>query len=296
MSEFITTAFVKQYHDTVQFELQQQESRLRDLVDVDTLKGKEGFYDFIGATDMVEKLTRHTDTPLIDTPHSRRKIFAWVFQWADLVDDMDVAKTLINPTNAYMQAGLMAAKRRFDRLIIDASNGNSYTGVDGATSVALPSTQKVTIQVGAAADTGLTVAKLRAARKIFRANEVDPSEPMFMLVNADMLDNLLADVKVTSRDYVDVKALVDGNIDTFMGFKFVHSEFINLDSNSNYSGIAWCKSGLKLAIAQDIKTNISVRADKSNAVQPYIEIQAGATRMDEKRVVEIACKPNWTFA
>ena len=296
MSEFITTAFVKQYHDTVKHELQQQQSKLRDLVDVDTLKGKEGFYDFIGATEMVEKLTRHTDTPLIDTPHSRRKIWARTFHWADLVDDMDIAKTLTNPTNAYMQAGLMAARRKFDTLILAAAIATAYSGVDGATGIPLPASQKVTIQEGAAADTGLTIAKLRKARRIFRANEVPAEEQLFMACNADMLDNLLADAKVQSTDYNSIKALVDGNIDTFMGFKFVHTELLSLDSNSNYAGIAWAKMGIKLAIAQDIKTNISVRGDKSNAVQPYIELQAGSARMDEKRVVEIACKPNWTFA
>lgn len=296
MSQFITTAFVQQFHDTVKHELQQVQSALRSLVDVDTLKGKEGFYDFIGATVMAEKLTRHADTPLIETPHSRRRINARTFHWADLVDDMDIAKTLTNPTNAYMKAGLMAAQRKYDEIIIEAALATAYTGVSGGTAVPLPSTQKVTIQVGAAADTGLTLAKLRAVRRIFRENQVAKEEALHFLVNADMLDNLLADTKVGSADYNTVRTLVDGNIDTFMGFKFVHSEMVPIDANDNYAGIAWAQNGIKLAIAQEVKTNISVRTDKSNAVQPYIEMQLGASRMDEKRVVEVACMPNWTFA
>ncbi len=294
MSEFITTAFVKQYHDTVTHAMQQQTSRLRDLVRVEPLKGKEGFYDYIGATEMVEKTTRHGDTPLVDTPHSRRKVTGRTFEWADLIDDPDVAATLINPTNAYMQAGLMAAKRKFDSLIIAAANATALTGVDGATGVALPAGQLVGVQVGGSlSDVGMNIAKLRAARKIFRANEVPEEWQLYMAINANMMDDLLGTTEVGSVDYNSVKALVDGKVDTFMGFKFVHTELLGglaTPAANHTAAIAWAQPGLLLAVSIDIKTNVSTRADKSNATQPYIMLKAGATRMDEKLVVEIACQ------
>jgi hypothetical protein len=283
MSYEITTAFVKQYHSNIEILSQQKGSRLRPKVRVETdIKGKEAFYDQIGATAAQKKTTRHGDTPLIHTPHARRRIRLYDYEWADLIDDLDKVKTLTDPESPYVQNAVNAHGRSMDDELIAAATATAYVGEDGATPIALPGTQIVLH-----ASSGLTVAKLRAAKKIFLQNEIDlEQEKLYICVSADELDDLLGDSQVTSADYNTVKALVKGEVNTFMGFEFVHSERLS-EISSVRKCIAWAESGLLLGVGVDVKVKVSERADKSYAIQPYCSMSIGATRMDENKVVEI---------
>jgi len=82
---------------------------------------------------------------------------------------------------------------------------------------------------------------------------------------------------------------VQGNVDTFLGFKFIQCERLGVDGSGDRRCIAWAKSGMHLGMWNDINTKISERADKSYATQVYVKGTFGATRTDEKKVVEIIC-------
>ena len=116
MSTEITTAFVQQYKDNFILLSQQKGSRLRPWVrdDPDFLKGKAGYFDRIGSTAMQKRTSRHQDTPLISTPHSRRRITMDDFVWADLIDNADRVKLLADPEGPYTTNAVWAAGREFD--------------------------------------------------------------------------------------------------------------------------------------------------------------------------------------
>jgi len=179
MSTQITTAFVEQYSSNVTMLSQQMGSKLRGAVDVETIKGKNAFFDQIGVTAAQVRTSRHGDTPQIDTPHSRRRVSLSDYEWADLIDDQDKVRMLIDPTSSYAKAAAAAMGRSMDDVIITALGGNADTGVSGGTSTALPSSQKV-----ATADQtdGLTLAKLLDAKRILDNNDVDPSLRRFILI------------------------------------------------------------------------------------------------------------------
>jgi hypothetical protein len=286
MSTQITTAMVKQYSGNVEYLVQQKGSRLRESVDVETgIRGKEAFFDQIGvAPAPTMRTTRHADTPLMETPHARRRCVIYPYDWADLIDDPDKIRTLIDPQSAYAKAAAWAMSAAMDDVIIAAANGTAYTGVDGGTGVALPSAQK--IAVGSA---GLTIAKLRSAKEILDAAEVDPEEPRFVWLSAKQVTNLLATTEVTSSDYNTVKALVQGEINTFLGFKFIRTERLGLVTTLTRAVIAMAKGGVKLAVGEDIKGKITERDDKNYSTQVWYHMDIGATRMQEEKVVEIAC-------
>jgi len=96
------------------------------------------------------------------------------------------------------------------------------------------------------------------------------------------------ETEVTSSDYNTVKAFVQGEVDTFMGFTFIRFERLAKASTTR-SCLAWSRSGLLLAVGMDIMTDISERKDKSLATQVYACATFGATRMYEEKVVEIQC-------
>ena len=283
MSTEITTAFVEQYKSNVFHLAQQKGSRLRNAVKTENVTGKAHFFERIGSTAAEKRTSRHSDTPRMDTPHSRRKVTMDDYDWADLIDNEDKVRMLISPSSEYAMAGAWAMGRAMDDAVIAAASGTAYSGASGGTSVALASGQKIVH--GSA---GLTLAKLLEAKEILDSSDVDPDEPRFMIVTAKQLQNVLGVEQLTSADYSSVKALVQGEIDTFLGFNFIRTERLVTDG-SNRLALAFTQNAIGLALGQDINTKISERADKNYATQVFLSMSIGATRVEDEKVVEIAC-------
>ena len=276
---------MEQYSANVQMLSQQMGSLLRGAVDVETIKGKNSFFEQIGATTAQLRTSRHGNTPQIDMPHSRRRLSTAAYEWADLIDDADKVRMLIDPTSSYAKAAAAAMGRAMDDVIIAAALGTAKTGVSGGTDTALPSGQKI-----AHGSAGLTVAKLLSAKKILDQNSVDPSIKRFCIVSPEQVEDLLNTTEVKSSDFNTVKALAQGDINSFLGFEFITSNRLTQDATPNRQVIAFASDGIKLGIGKDITARISERDDKSYSTQVYYCMDIGATRMEEEKVVEIACQ------
>lgn len=306
MSSEITTAFVRQYNSEVFHLSQQKGSRLQDKVRRESQNSKSQFYDRIGAVVAQKKVSRHSDTPQIDTPHSRRRVTLSDYEWSDLIDKEDLRKMIMNPAGDYAIAAMWAMGRAKDDVVIEAANGTAYGDEDGSTSVVLPSTQKLaSVSGGALSD--MNVQLLRKIKKKFDGNDVDESISRYCANTSYQIENLLTETEVTSADFNTVRALVMGEINTFLGFNFTRTERLDaqvdalsanlttgvVGSGSSVVGarrsIFWAQDGLLLATAADIMTKITERADKSYSTQVYVCMGIGATRMEEKKVVIGLC-------
>ena len=144
MSSQITTAFVQQYSANIQMLSQQMGSLLRDKVRLESIVGKNAFFDQVGKVTAVLKTSRHADTPQMDTPHARRRVSLVDYEYADLIDNQDKIRTLIDPTSSYASAAAYALGRAQDDEIIAAVSGNAFGGETGSTTIALPAGQKIT--------------------------------------------------------------------------------------------------------------------------------------------------------
>lgn len=285
MSTQITTAFVNQFSANVQMLSQQMGSLLRNAVDVESVNGEKAFFDQVGSAAAVKKTSRHADTPLIETPHTRRMVTMADYEYADLIDDQDRVRLLIDPTSTYGRAAAAAMGRAMDDEIIAAALGTALTGKDGSTSTVLPAGQKI-----AHGSTGLTIAKLLSAKETLDAASVDPSIPRHIVVSPKQVSDLLNNTTVTSSDFNTVKALAQGQLSSFVGFNFIVSNRLTTDSNSHRQVIAFASDGIKLAMGKEPSAKIDERADKSYATQVYYCQTIGATRMEEAKIVEIACQ------
>ena len=281
----ITTAFVNQFSANVQMLSQQMGTKLRSAVDVETVTGEKAFFEQVGSAAAVVRTSRNADTPLVETPHERRMVTMADYEYSSLIDDQDKIRMLIDPTSSYGKAAAAAMGRSMDDVIISAALGTAKTGKDGSTSTALPSTQKIVH-----GSSGLTLAKLLQAKKILDKNDVDPSIPRYIVCGADQIEDLLNNTTITSTDFNTVKALVQGEINQFVGFTFITSTRLTTDSNSDRQVIAFASDGIKLAVGKEPVARIDERPDKSYATQVYYAQTIGATRMEEKKVVELACK------
>jgi hypothetical protein len=133
------------------------------------------------------------------------------------------------------------------------------------------------------------LAKLIEAKEILDSNSVDPSIPRYIAVSPKQITNLLDDPEVTSSDFNTVRALVKGELDTYVGFKFITTNRLPVDGSSDRRVFAWAMDGIKLAVGKEPSARIDERADKSYATQVYYCMSVGATRMEEAKVVEIIC-------
>lgn len=282
MSTEITKAFVEQYSSNIQMLSQAKGSALRDKVRLESVTGKNAFFDQIGSVTATVRSSRHSNTPQADTPHSRRRVSLVDYEFADLVDDLDKVRMLVDPTSSYAQAAAYAMGRAMDDAIIAAATGSSDTGVAGGTAVALPAGQKIA-EAGTA---GLTIAKLRQAKEIIDLADVDPSLKRYIIVSPKQISDLLGTTEVTSSDFNTVKALASGDVNTFLGFDFCVTNRLTIGS-SKRKCIAFVQDGIALAMGKDSTARIDERSDKGYATQVYYSAAFGATRMEEAKVVEI---------
>jgi len=314
MSVNVSTAFVQQYSTNIGMLLQQQGSRLRTSVMNYAFQGKAAsVMEQFGSVNPVFNQGRHSDTPLISTPQDKRWAYPNDADWADLIDQQDRLRMLIDPAGPYTMAGTYAMGRGIDDAIVAGIFQSNNTGENGTSATGLLSaynsgSQVVAATVGAASgNTGLNVAKLRAARKMLLAAEVDvENDPLYIAATAQQLDDLLAQVQVNSLDYNERPVLVDGRITRFMGFEFIHSERIPGAANFNtlYPGNStitgyttgttwlvpfWAKSGVALGTWNDITATVDRRPDKRNSWQVYVTGTFGGTRLEEKRCGFITC-------
>lgn len=308
MSSEITTAFVKQFSSNVFHLSQQKGSRLRNAVRNESQVGKSAFYDRIGSTTAIKRLSRHSDTPQIDTPHSRRRVDLVDYEWGDLVDDADKIRLLIDPANEYAQAAMWAMGRAMDDEIIGAAFAQANGGEEGTTTVDHPDAQKK-VSVASSAGSGLNLEALLRAKRVLDGNDVDGDIRRYIAHSAQGLEDLLNETNITSADFNSVRALVQGEVDTFVGLNFIRIERLLNDASgedfdtgtgaynpgmgggtltSSYKrNIVWAEDGLLLAIGMDMTARIAERADKSFSTQVYASMGIGSTRMEEDKVVEL---------
>jgi hypothetical protein len=295
MSIQITVARVQEYKGNVVHLAQQKESRLRRAVRVEPVFGKRSFFDQIGQASVHWKTSRHQPTPRTDTPHARRSLITRTAQYSDLIDSDDKLKLVWEPEGQYVKAGGMTFGRAMDDVIIEAVDAIAYTGEEGTTQVNFDTNMIVDVQVRevgvTAADYGLNVAKLIEAGKLLDLYDNDPDEERFIGVNAAQISSLLKTTKATSSDYNSVKALVEGKINSLMGFTFIKTQRLLVDGNDDHKVPFWTKNAMLLGVAAEPKTDIGPRRDMSNATQVYMEMEIGATRMEETGVGYIECDP-----
>lgn len=292
----LSELYNESYHNAVTLNLQQKGSRLSNCVRFEYQNTQRGFYDQIGPTEAIDITSVHEDTPLINTQFDRRMILLQTSDWADLIDTEDKLHLVEDPTSSYALNAAYALGRVKDRRIIEAALGNSYSGNDGSTVVPLPISQVISSSYGAedGKPCGLTVEKLRIARQMLDDADIDDDEEQYCVVTAKQIADLLRSVEVTSDDYNTVRALVDGKLNTFLGFTFkrVSSTLLPKVANGKEksfirSVICFSKSGLLFSMPEDIKTDISYRKDKRMAIQVYASLSCGATRMNEQKVIKI---------
>lgn len=296
--------YVNQYSTNIQLKLQQMGSVLRSCVMSGTHVGQQASpVDQFGAV-VANKVTgRYNNMGRVDAQTDRRWVFPQDYDLPQLIDSFDKLRLLIDPMSSYVTNASYALGRAMDSEIISGLTGTNFTGNSGTTQVTLATTggptgvgQVVAVQTGATSNTNLTVAKLRAAKKILMANfaiDLTMQPDIYCAVNAINHDNLLSEIQVVSTDF-NVRPVLgtNGLVQSFMGINFVHTELLSTgtdDQGGTSTAVPiWVKSGAYLGVWGDVSTDISQRKDLQGLpYQAYVYGTFGGTRLEEKKVVQI---------
>lgn len=272
---------------------QQLEHRLAGLYTIESgIQGNQLRMDQMGSASyaMRQKTARAQKTEPSDIP----TFFRWVrprpydkTTWID-EDDARQLGSLPDPQGQIVRNHAIAVDRLKDTLLINAALGTNYTGATGTTATTLPAAQAVAVNLGGGANTGLTLAKLIQSSFVLDQNDVKEMDRVLVYA-AKQLNNLLVNVdQVNSVLYNDIRALRDGRVLDFMGFKFIRTQLLPVTSGVR-SCFVYQKEFLKLGVGVDPKTHIDILPDQSHAVQVRTVYIADATRMEEQGVVSIAC-------
>ncbi len=301
MSIQIPTAFVDQFKANILLLSQEKTSLLRQCCRMEAVTGDTMFVDRIGSTSAQPITTRHADTPLVSTPHSRRKLSMGDYNWADLIDKVDKLKLLADPQSTYVQNAVAAFNRTIDDVIITALGGPAYGGHTGATTInnydvgecRLVESSGVLVTAGSdwsnTTETPLTIAKLLTCKQLLDDANIDPTRQRYFVTNPYNINQLLNTTEVKSSDYNTVRALALGQIDTYMGFKFIMHTALPADDTDTGATkcYAFAQDAIVLAISEEPTVRITERDDKNYSTQVYVEMSIGATRVEGPAVVGI---------
>lgn len=257
------------------------------------------FYDRIaalGASSVTQKTVRHAPTVLNDADHSRIACFLADYQAPTLAfDNEDKLRMRLNdPRFKYAENQAKALGRKLDSIIIAAATGTTYTGKSGTgTEAYTAATYGIAVNAvapgNAAVNSNLTVEKLIQAKSKFGVNEsVDENEQLTFVLSQAQLDSLLRTAEVTSIDYNAIKALVRGDVDTFMGFKFIRTQLLTITGTVR-TCLAYPKSAIILGMAEGVKTKIDERPDLNYTWQVWAQTTFGAVRTWREKIVSVDC-------
>ncbi len=224
-----------------------------------------------------------SDVTPMDISHSKptATLSDWEFpEYTDIFNDAEVNfDEVTNLTKTIASAG----GRRKDQLIIDAMAAGTFNATLTAGQGLLVGTD-----VGGVG-TGLNVAKLRAIKKAFVQREVMDGDRIHVLIEAEGLDDLLATTEVTSSDYASVKALVQGEVNTFLGMNFIvignREEGGLAKAGAVQDAYAWCESSVGCAVGIELKTSVDWIPTKRSWLSTA-DLKMGATIIDNEGVVK----------
>lgn len=287
MSQQIPQTFTVEFKTTIELLLQTMGSQLTGAVTTGNYTGIGGRpVNQLGPVVASKLETRHSDTRYSDTPHAARWVEPVDYVFADLIDQADRLRTIVDPTDAYARNAAMALGRAKDAEIVNAFFASSKLGAQGTDTAESFDTTNYQIAEGGV---GLTVDKLKTAyQKLMTAKNDMTRDEFYIAINGRQHFRLLQDTQAINMDYTGRPVLVEGRITRFMGFNFIHLEELLTTGNDVRLPI-WAKSGVHLGIWNDTETKIEQIPTKNYATQVFLRGTYGATRLQQGKVIECLC-------
>jgi len=274
MAVGISNAFVQLFDAEVKQAYQASRALAGVTRERNNVEGNQVKFPKIGKGTATVRVPQSDVTPL-NVSYSQVTASMSDYIAAEYSDIFHQAKVNFDERRELVQVVGNAIGRRMDQLVIDALNAASS-----------PST--VGTDVGGVG-TNLNLAKLLAAKKALDAKNV-PAEGRCMVIHANGLAALLDETELTSSDFATVKALSMGEINTFLGFKFImlgDRDEGGLPLPSTRTSFAFHRDAIGLGISMNQKSEINYVPEKTSFLVASM-FSAGAIAIDDEGIVKIS--------
>jgi len=220
-----------------------------------------------------------TDVTPLNVAHTNVTATLSDYAAPEYTDIFDQTHVNYNERQELVEVVSGAIGRRADQIKLDALAASS-TSLTVANSIG-------------GSNSNLNVAKIREAKRLMDGNNV-PAGDRFFLMSADGLANLLSETEVSSSDYNTVKSLVNGQVDTFLGFKFImmgdrDEGGLSIDGSSDRSHFAWHKTALGYAESLSQSTEVNYIAEKTSWLVTA-KLSSGGVAIDDEGIVKLTSR------
>ena len=308
-----TEAFFNSYTTGYEHVLQEKKPQYQGLLREERIEGENEAYDFLGIIDLDAKTTRFEDIPIEDITHNRRWIAPKFYEKGMFVDKLDDIALHTDPTSDYIQALAKGEIRRQNITVTDSFFANVNGGKSPAddtfvftesayvTSTRLTTGGRVIVHdaqndfTAGGVSSGLTIDKLILARQALMELENDPDDMFYIAVSPKQMTDLLREAETQSIDTNIIRSLVNGTVNEYMGFRFVITNRIVVDSSNDvdsdtnvFKVPVWTKEGMLFAKHQSPIFNVDWLPRKQ-IWQVSARVGMASIRMDEDKVLQIEC-------
>ena len=275
MAQNVTTAFVDLFDSEVK-QAYQAESLLRGTMRTRSgVAGNTVKFPTIGKGVATLRVPQTDVTPL-NVTYGQVTATMEDYIAAEYSDIFQQSHINFDERSELVQVVSKSIARRMDQIMIDALN--AATG-----------TSTVATTVGGAG-TNMNIEKLRATAKALNEKNV-PAEGRRLLMHASQLDALLGETEITSQDFAAVKALVQGEINTFMGFTILtmgDRDEGGIPKPSTRTCFAWHQDSMGYAESMSQKTEVNYVPEKTSFLVSSM-FSAGSVAIDGEGIVKISC-------
>jgi len=181
-----------------------------------------------------------------------------------------------------------------------SSNPATATDTDGATSilaVGAAGTEGISVggqfagfgQTALTSASGLTIEKLKGLRTtMLQLEAMDQDAILNCFITAKQFEDLLNEDKIINSDYAVRKSLAEGQVTSFMGYRFIHSERLPLVGSERRCVVTLPKA-YKMTIGADTSADMWRLTGKKKIPYIYFKLCMGGSRMWGENSAEIRC-------
>jgi hypothetical protein len=259
-----------------------------------SISGKDFRMDLFGSqTDaMREKTERAGVSRPSDIPTFQRWLRPRPYEKVTIFDEFDPVAlgALPDPQMPAVQTHATTANRNMDIVQINGLIGTNYIGATGVQTATLASANQIAVSFkNGGVNIGLTLAKMTQAQYVLDTNEV-PQGDRYFAYAAKQLNNLLTNVdQVANYLYNDVKALIDGKLQRFLGFEFRLTQLLPVTTAGVRTNVFWQKRTVAMGIGVERRTHVDILPQNQHALQIRTVMLLDFTRTEEAGVGTVAC-------